>query len=302
MVYRSSMKKLLTLLSCLMTMSLYAQYSLGLNGVANARQLGGYQIGDKQIKPDQLLRTANLSTATEADVEILEQTYKVAYVFDFRSSYERTMSPDQELSDCENIWLPCLDKQVKGMGSSTTNSEKTTDPESQKKHAPEALGATILANLSNPQVQQMAEAMYPMIVFDSDVQANYATYLQRLATLPEGRSALWHCTQGKDRAGCASAFLLAALGADRQLIVEDFARSNDSYKELVEKLVAAAKEKGHTEQEINVIYALIGVSVPLFEKVLDMIDERYGSLDNYLTTALKCDDALREQLRKRFLR
>lgn len=295
------MKKLLTLLFSLMTMSLFAQYSLGLTGVANARQLGGYQIGNKQIKPDVLLRTANLSTATEADVEILEQTYHVAYVFDFRSSYERNMSPDHELHGCENIWLPCLDKQVKGLGSNSSSSAQKTEGESEKKHAPEALGATILANLSNPQVQQMAEAMYPMIVFDPEVQAHYTTFLQRLATLPEGHAALWHCTQGKDRAGCASAFLLAALGADRQLIVKDFSRSNDSYKELVEKLAAAAKEKGHTEQEINVIYALIGVSVPLFEKVLDMIDERYGSLDNYLTTALKCDDTLREQLRNRFL-
>ena len=25
-----------------------------------------------------------------------------------------------------------------------------------------------------------------------------------VATLPEGRAALWHCSQGKDRAGCAS--------------------------------------------------------------------------------------------------
>lgn len=288
------MKPFFTLLFCLMSFCLSAQYNLKLTGVSNARQLGGYLIGDKHVKPDALLRTANLSTATEEDIELLEQTYKVALVFDFRSSYERSLSPDRELLDCENIWLPCLEKSVKGM-----DSRPQADPA--KKHSTEAMGAMILENLSQPMMKQLAEGMYQMIAFDEEVQAHYATFLQRLATLPEGRSALWHCSQGKDRAGCASAFLLAALGADRKLIVEDFARSNDNYRELVAKLVAAAKEKGHTDEEIEVIYALVGVSVPYFEQMLDMIDQRYGSIDNYLTTALKCDANLREQLRKRFL-
>lgn len=288
------MKTILSVLFCLMTFSLTAQYNLQLTGVSNARQLGGYQIGDKCIKSDVLLRTANLSTATEDDIELLEDKYKVAYVFDFRSSYERNLSPDRELRDCDNIWLPCLEKSVKAMGSSQ-------QAEPGKKHSAEAMGAAILENLNQPVMRQMAQGLYQMIAFDPEVQANYATFLQRLATLPEGRAALWHCTQGKDRAGCASAFLLAALGADRKLIVEDFARSNDNYRELVTKLAAAAKEKGHTDEEIEVIYALVGVSIPYFEQMLDMIDQRYGSLDNYLTTALKCDDTLREQLRKRFL-
>lgn len=288
------MKPFFTLLFCLMSFCLSAQYNLKLTGVSNARQLGGYLIGDKHVKPDALLRTANLSTATEEDIELLEQTYKVALVFDFRSSYERSLSPDRELLDCENIWLPCLEKSVKGM-----DSRPQVDPA--KKHSTEAMGAMILENLSQPMMKQLAEGMYQMIAFDEEVQAHYATFLQRLVTLPEGRSALWHCSQGKDRAGCASAFLLAALGADHKLIVEDFARSNDNYRELVAKLVAAAKEKGHTDEEIEVIYALVGVSVPYFEQMLDMIDQRYGSLDNYLTTALKCDANLREQLRKRFL-
>lgn len=295
MVYRSRMKTLIALLFCLMSFSLSAQYNLNLAGVSNARQLGGYQIGDKCVKPDVLLRTANLAAPTEGDMELLEETYKVALIFDFRSSIERNLSPDKELRDCENIWLPCLEKSVKSMNTSQQPSEPA------KSHSTEAMGAMILENLSQPLMRQLAKGMYQMIAFDPEVQAHFTTFLQRLATLPEGRAALWHCSQGKDRTGCASAFLLAALGADRKLIVEDFARSNDNYRELVTKLAAAAKEKGHTDEEIEVIYALVGVSVPYFEQMLDMIDQRYGSLDNYLTTALQCDDTLREQLRKRFL-
>lgn len=287
------MKSLITISLLFISMSLYAQQNLGLSGVSNARQLGGYQIGRQQVKPDVLLRTANLSTATDEDVIRLEETYKVAYVFDFRSSHERNLSPDKELRDCENVWLPCLDKQVKGIDQSKSASSQKVDPQ--------ALGKKILENLSHPAMKQMADSLYLMIVFDPEVQKHYATFLQQLSTLPEGRSALWHCTQGKDRAGCASAFLLAALGADRKLIIEDFNRSNESYQNLIDKLVSAAMMQGRTDDEINIIYALVGVSVPLFEKMLDQIDERYGSLDNYLTTALNCDQDLRNKLRERFL-
>ncbi|MBQ3698305.1 MAG: tyrosine-protein phosphatase [Prevotella sp.] len=47
---------------------------------------------------------------------------------------------------------------------------------------------------------------------------------------------LWHCSEGKDRCGWGSALLLAAFGASRQVIVEDFDMSNQSYAKQVEAL------------------------------------------------------------------
>ena len=71
---------------------------------------------------------------------------------------------------------------------------------------------------------------------------------------------------------------------------------------LIDRLVSKAEEKGCDEAQKNVIYALIGVSVPNFERTLDAIDARYGSLDNYLTEALGCDRILRDKLKARFLK
>ena len=44
----------------------------------------------------------------------------------------------------------------------------------------------------------------------------------RLVLETEKGAVLYHCTQGKDRTGIASALLMAALGASREAIVADF--------------------------------------------------------------------------------
>ncbi len=283
-----------TLLMIAISTCLAVAQSLPLTGVQNARQLGGIAIGDKHVRDNMLLRTANLSAASDEDLAVLHDTYRVAQVFDFRSTLEYESLPDRVIDDCEYIWLPCLDKAVKEFGPGTDG----TAP----RPTVSRIGEAILQYLDAPQVKQMADSLYPMIVFDRAVQQHYATFLRTLAALPEGRAALWHCTQGKDRAGCASAFVLAALGADRQTIVEDFARSNIAYQPLIDRLIAKADEKGCDEEQKNIIYALVGVSVISFERTLDAIDDRYGSLDNYLTEALGCDAALREKLRSIFLK
>lgn len=138
-------------------------------------------------------------------------------------------------------------------------------------------------------------------MFDGVVQKNLSTFLHTLASLPDGEAALWHCTQGKDRTGFATAVLLVALGADRKLIVDDFSLSNEAYKTLLDALTVKAKAAGYDDSKINILYALLGVSVPNFQLTLDTIEQRYGSLDNYLKEALGCDETLKKKLQDRFL-
>ena len=115
-------------------------------------------------------------------------------------------------------------------------------------------------------------------------QRRYGEFLHGVLDAEGG--ALWHCSQGKDRCGLGSAFVLAALGASRETIVEDFALSNVSYAPAVEALSARIVEKGGTEAELRFIRSMIGVSVENFESTLDLIDAQYGSLSDYLEKAL----------------
>ena len=63
-------------------------------GIINARDLGGISVGGKTIRPGRLLRTAHLSDATDDDIRILSEEYRLKRIFDFRSVVEAEGQPD----------------------------------------------------------------------------------------------------------------------------------------------------------------------------------------------------------------
>ena len=80
-----------------------------------------------------------------------------------------------------------------------------------------------------PEVQKMAANMYPSLIRSEFSQLQYAAFLRLIIEAPEDGGIVWHCAQGKDRTGWGAAFLLFALGVDKEQIIEDFDRSNDAY-------------------------------------------------------------------------
>lgn len=276
------------------TVSLEKQ-SLNLQGVANARQFGGYEINGHFIKKDVLLRTANLSNASKEDLSRLHDQFHVKYVFDFRTSKEREFAPDKPVEDCKNIWLPCLEDVI---GEKVARKIPAVTPKDNNSEISEIFLEIVKDSLLRSKIN----GMYENIVFSQTVQQHYAEVLDSLSSLPEGRSILWHCSQGKDRCGWASAFVLAALGADKKLIMEDFALSNESYSALTHNLDSIGAARSINSEEIEAAHMMAGVSIKNFENTFDEIKKRYGSLDNYLTEALHCDACQRKQLQDRFLK
>ena len=112
---------------------------------------------------------------------------------------------------------------------------------------------------------------------------------------------LWHCSQGKDRTGIGAAFILGALGADRETIVADFDRSNDSYRPLVDRFCAEIDALGGGEEQKDVVRAFMGVSTRNFCRTLDLIDAQWGSLGNYIATCLGLTEDDCRVLRERYL-
>ena len=61
--------------------------------------------------------------------------------------------------------------------------------------------------------------------------------LHRVVTLlAAGRPVLTHCFAGKDRTGFVIATVLETIGVDRDVIVADYLRSNDSVAQLRERI------------------------------------------------------------------
>lgn len=265
---------------------------LHFDGIENARELGGLVMQDgRTIRTGKLVRSGELSNASDADVSLLKSRFDLSDVYDFRFERERSSKPDREIDGVTNTWLSTLPQAFVDAFSSGRADTAVVQSA--------GLLETVASYAFNPKAQELADRLYPAIVMDPTSQKRYGEFLQGVLDAEGG--VLWHCSQGKDRAGWAAAFVLAALGADRKTIVEDFSLSNVSYAPAVEALSARITQMGGGEKELAFIRAMVGVSVENFESTLDLIDARYGSLNAYLEKALGFSAEEQAALQSKFL-
>ncbi len=261
-------------------------------GIVNARELGGLTMADgRMVRPGLLVRSGNLSQATDNDVALLKTRFRLSDVFDFRFDAEIAAEPDRAIAGVRHTQLATLpQKMIDGFSSGRSNTEQVKSADFTNALAHHAF---------NPAAQELARQLYPAIVSDARAQQRYGAFLR--GVLDAAGGVLWHCSQGKDRAGWATAFVLAALGAGRETIVADFDRSNQDYVPAVATLCARVKKMGGGEAEYTFIRSMVGVSTENFSRTLDWIDAQYGSLQAYLEKALGFSAAEQKRLQERYL-
>lgn len=265
---------------------------INFESIENGRELGGLVMQDgRSIRYGCLVRSGNLSMASDADVEMLKKRFGLSDIFDFRFDAEAEGAPDRRIEGVRNTHLSTLPKAFIdkfSSGRADTARIKAAD-----------YLETLAKYAFVPEAQQLATQLYPAIVTNTISQHRYGEFLHGVLDAEGG--VLWHCSQGKDRAGLGTAFVLAALGASRETIVQDFSLSNRYYAPVVETLSNRIKEMGGGQEQLNFINVMIGVSVENFESTLDMIDAQYGSLPSYLDKALGFSMKEQEKLKEKYL-
>lgn len=258
--------------------------------IVNARDLGGIPAeGGRSIKQGVLLRTAHLHDATANDVKRLQEEYHLARIFDFRSLGEAEFQPDKDVPGATHHLLPTIDMRAEQDTGKAIPDEAFRDLEK------------YIVNYSfYPEVQRMAANMYPSLILSEYSQLQYAAFLRLIVETPEG-AVLWHCAQGKDRTGWGAAFLLFALGVPKDVIIQDFDSSNIAYEPVVRRLNQDILDKGGGEAEMAVIQAFMGVSTPNFIRTLELIDQKFDGMNNYLNDCLFLTEADRRILQERYL-
>ena len=257
---------------------------IGITSAHNARQLGGYCIGNMQIKEDLLLRTARLSALSSEDSVLLADKFKVQCIYDFRGKEESESAPDVIPGDSRYLSLSISFTS----GETSAYAGRGTDEEMVK---------MLLAYADDPRVQAMCDGMYDKIFLDESSHEVYRRFFADLVALdPADGAVLWHCTQGKDRAGAASAMILAALGANRELIMADFTLSKEYYDPHISQIPV------QTDSQRKVVSTLLSVNPEIFAMTLDKIDAKYGSLRNYLTECIGVTPEMMDTLRSKYLR
>jgi len=268
--------------------------TLPFKGILNARDLGGYEVpGGLYVRLGQLLRSAHLADATPADMDYLTSLH-IGTVVDFRNEPEKKGKVDQMIPGADYVCIP--------VDASGAYLAMATEKEKRKltRHKRFDVRKLIVMAAFNEKARIVAKEMYPTLLFYPDCQKQFAAFL-RLVVERGDKPILYHCTQGKDRTGIASALLLAALGVDRQTIIEDFDATNKVYEADVRKYSRRVRFWGGKEEHLATVRSFMGANTENFIKALEAVDREYGSLEGYLKGPMSLSDADLQTLRKRYL-
>lgn len=113
---------------------------------------------------------------------------------------------------------------------------------------------------------------------------------QVVTLLVEGKPVLAHCFAGKDRTGFTVAVVLEAAGIDRDAIMADYLRSNNSVGTLRARILEMIEQRSEAPEALTFAEArlsdeVLGVREEYLLAARQTIDEQYGSLEGYLTAA-----------------
>ncbi|MDT5104805.1 MAG: protein-tyrosine phosphatase [Mycobacterium sp.] len=113
---------------------------------------------------------------------------------------------------------------------------------------------------------------------------------QVISMLADERPVITHCFAGKDRTGFTVAVVLEAAGVHRDAILADFLRSNEAVPRLRDRILESIRDRAgeNTTDEIitfaeaRLTEEVLGVRGDYLSAARRTIDEKYGSLPNYL--------------------
>lgn len=257
-----------------------------LDSLSNTRDLGGLPTQDgRQVKHKRLIRSGTLTRATERDINVLVQEYKVRHVIDLRTDDERKNAPDpiEEFIGVRFVNIPLMSAEA--LGVTRTDMEK--------------LMQTIKTIAANP--VSMMTSIYPAILTDENSRVGLRQFFQELLSRDEEEALLWHCTAGKDRVGLSTVLLLKTLGVPWEIVVQDYLATNKYMHENTREIEAALDAYNIAEELRESLLVLNSADVRFLQSAIDAVDIRYGGLDAYIREALGVDKEAQAELRRKYL-
>ncbi len=258
-----------------------------LPGIGNARELGGYPIGDRRIRHNILLRTSSLDQASPEVIRLLQEQYRLQAVVDFRMSNEQQKKPDPGVPGAELVHLPVLEME---------DLTGEADPEQlafYREHSEDRMALFQMVYEGG----WISDQFYLQFLLDPRGKEAYRGFFEVLMRREEGRAVLWHCTDGKDRAGCAAMLILSMLGADRELILRDYLLTNEYNSGVLNAIRERVSAAGMPEDKLDLLLFMSGgVQAKYMDQAIDGLIGNYGSVKGYLEQELGVDREMQRQL------
>lgn len=259
---------------------------IALDRLPNTRDLGGMPTLDgRTIAPHRLIRSSDLHKLTEADANKLLEWHGLMRVVDLRSELERNTSPDNAAVLREVVFydLPAVTAEEIGIS-------RTGD-----------LGQDIKAFISyNAAPADTMKDMYDRALLGDDGMQAYGAFLDVLLQADQGAT-LWHCTEGKDRAGLAAVLVEHILGVPDEYVVADYLATNLFVRTMAEGMLDALGRHGILRDLATDVDVLFYANTDFLEHGLSLVRDAYGSLDGYIERALDFGPDKQRRLREMYL-
>jgi len=185
-----------------------------LDGTINTRDLGGFETTDhRHIRYKRIIRTDNLSRLTPEDISYFENELQARFDIDLRSNSEICGKNDKEIPFCQYVHCPITDDLNSGK-SQHPHEEFIIDHPNIK-----SLIGFIYTISSDGDITTSMENSYRSFLGLPFGIKHYRLFLDIVRKNKEG-SVLYHCADGKDRAGIATVLFLSVLGVDRETIIK----------------------------------------------------------------------------------
>ena len=236
-----------------------------LEGCFNFRDLGGYPTRDgAHVRWRRMFRADGLQSLTEEDVQHLRDELHLHDIIDLRSTAE-------------------LNNDGRGLLAETSI---------RFHHVPFFDGDT---KAQTPPADMTLDTMYlGMIERATDP---IARSIRALAATEPDASAVYHCAAGKDRTGVLSAILLSLLGVEDQLIVADYALSQDNMDQVIERLDTL---RGYDEVWQELPPETLHARPETMQGLIQQMNDRWGGFTGYVKSIGIQDEEI-EQFRERSL-
>lgn len=248
---------------------------LPLDGGINFRDLGNKVLPDgSKIKPGLLFRAGALDRLSDNDLTRLT-AQNLFQILDYRDSGEIADKPDR-------LW----------QGALYTNAP--ANPMSKEVDAN-------LEKLGNEALTEFDPKAFMLRLYELLPLGNPAYHaLGDMLRNPEKGGIVQHCAVGKDRTGVGSALVLFALGADTDMVMEDYLLTNDTLAPYRHELLAE-HAKNMPEAVVEKFAYVYSVQPDFLNTALKSIHSHYGSIDTWLAKDIGLTTAVRDKIRNHFL-
>lgn len=258
-----------------------------LQSLPNTRDLGALVTEDgRHILPRRLLRSGSLYHISLTDQDVLTEEYRLTEVIDLRTKQEILEKPDTVMEGVTYHEIPIIDEETLGISQEGLSRS-----------------ANLLKLMQNRNMipEEFIESQYRNFVTDQYSVKQYARFMDILLHHEEG-AILWHCSAGKDRVGVGTALLLSALGVPREVIREDFLKTNLYLEEEMQHMVRYLETKTIVDSKVmDKIRVLYKVKGEYLDTVFETIDQEYGSIDYFMKKALYLNPRAVDTLKNKYL-